>query len=320
MHFPEVCDMNMEDILTAQSVCIEIKKRYRWSGQLKVTTVKDNKITKIFESTERFTNENLQDQTIVVYEVPKSRSGRYMAVNLFDLETETFFGFPFLMEKPTESISYVELHNKLQLFGFLAQKSERVLGTKLDNWWNGREAQLDVDNEELEEVSSEPEDVSFEPNEVSFDVHKLVLIARSEVFRAMLTSPTSKESINNQLTITDIQPNIVEKMLQFIYGDNCTDIDFYAIELFMAADKYFLDGLKTLSVDAICRKRLPKLRQALILAAFGEFYNEDDLVESAIDQILPRLTAIVQTEDWKNFSKIHPALAIKILTKAVPKQ
>ncbi len=98
MHFPEVCDMNMEDILTAQSVCIEIKKRYRWSGQLKVTTVKDNKITKIFESTERFTNENLQDQTIVVYEVPQSRSGRYMAVNLFDLETETFFGFPFLME------------------------------------------------------------------------------------------------------------------------------------------------------------------------------------------------------------------------------
>ncbi len=276
----------------------------------KVVSVQDNQITKIFEPTERFTEENLRDRTFVLYKLPQKWEN-VLTVNLFDIGTQSCFGFPFLVGIPAGNISYAQLYEILIISGVVAKKSERVSGEQIDNWWNRCQSRSDVEHEELEGVSSEPE-------EVSFDVHKSVLIARSEVFQAMLTSPTSKESISNRLIITDIKPNIVDKMLQFIYTDNCIDIDLNAVELFIAADKYFLNGLKIRTANVIRQQRLPKFRQALRLAAFGELYNNPDMVENAIKQVLPSLWLIIKTEEWKDFSKIYPALAIKILTKAMP--
>ena len=302
--FPEVLTQGLTAIAKVENFCKGIEKQKSFLPlALKVTTVKDNRITKIFQSTERFTKEDLQDQIIVVYNEFGCRDDdHFLAVNLFDVGTQSFFGFPLLMKKPTESIGNAELRLKLKerLSRFFADKSELVLGKKLDDWWNKR---WTPSNDDTAKAKS-----------VSFDVHKSVLIARSEVFQAMLTNPTSKESISNQLVITDIKPKIVEKLLEFIYKDSCTDIYLDSLELFVAADKYFLAGLKRLAFQSICRQCLPKLRHDLRLAAFGEFYNEDSLVKHAMREIHPNLSAIIETEEWKEFCRILPPLAIKILT------
>jgi hypothetical protein len=54
--------------------------------------------------------------------------------------------------------------------------------------------------------------------EVSFAVHKTVLIARSEVFAAMLTaSSDNSEKATNRMVIKDIKPKVVKELLRFLY-------------------------------------------------------------------------------------------------------
>jgi hypothetical protein len=286
--------------------CQKVQEENKVSKFLRVATVKQNKITKVFEPSEKFSEENLRGQTIVLYDVSHAQNvTRFIPVNLFDYGSKSFFGFPFLFEKPTQNTSYSSLQKKLseQLSNHLTKKSARLTGSQLESWW-------------IRECN--PADNKTDETDTTFDAHKLILIARSDVFQAMLCSPTTKESITNQLLISDIKPTIVKKMLEFMYTNNCDNIELSAVELFMIADKYFLPVLKSRASDAIRRQHLPKLRHSLYLAAVGDLYNEKNLVDRAIEQILPSLSVIIKTAEWKNFSRIHSAMAIKILSRAVP--
>lgn len=76
-----------------------------------------------------------------------------------------------------------------------------------------------------------------------FKVHKIVLSAHSPVFNQMFLS-NMKEAADNKVEINDIEPCTFEKLLSFIYcGKIPEDINIYAMELFVAADKVFFIGL-----------------------------------------------------------------------------
>ncbi|XP_065207951.1 protein roadkill-like [Planococcus citri] len=57
-----------------------------------------------------------------------------------------------------------------------------------------------------------------------FPAHKVILAARSSVFSAMFTHDT-KENQSNRVDITDIDENIVEEMLYYMYTGNIHDLD-----------------------------------------------------------------------------------------------
>ncbi|CAO1433815.1 unnamed protein product [Diamesa hyperborea] len=77
-----------------------------------------------------------------------------------------------------------------------------------------------------------------------FKVHKLVLSVRSPVFNTMFKS-NWKEAVHNKVEINDIESNTFEKLLIFIYcGKIPEDLDSYAMDLFVAADKYEVTELK----------------------------------------------------------------------------
>ena len=280
--------------------------------KMKVVSVKSNQCTGIFNlPTKELSEEMFLDSTIVVcHTLDKTSWDRqYLAVNLFDLGTQSFFGVPFLLEKPTESTGYDELRKKLEraLSVFLTEKSDRSFGKKLDRWWNTRSNPdvVDVDAGRL--------------NGVSFDVHKLVLIARSEIFEAMLTSAETRESTTNELVIPDIQPRIVKELLQYIYINKC-NVEANALELFVSADKYFVNGLRLSAFNWIYRRNLPKLRHAIRLAEFGSFYNSEEIVEHAINQILISYPAIIKMPEWETFITKEPMLALRIFKKLEPRQ
>ena len=70
-----------------------------------------------------------------------------------------------------------------------------------------------------------------------FKVHKAVLSVRSPVFKIMFLS-NMKEALDNKAEITDTEPSTFEKLLDFIYrGKIPEDLDNYAMDLFVAADK-----------------------------------------------------------------------------------
>jgi hypothetical protein len=106
---------------------------------MQVATVWRNRITKIFKSTEKFSVENLFNQTLVVYQTFKIEPGnelQFVPVNLFDTETGLFFGIPFLIEKP-DGMAYSELEEKLEktLLRFSRQHCYQTTSFQLNKWW-----------------------------------------------------------------------------------------------------------------------------------------------------------------------------------------
>ncbi|XP_078158209.1 BTB/POZ and MATH domain-containing protein 2-like [Carex rostrata] len=105
--------------------------------------------------------------------------------------------------------------------------------------------------------SSETADVTFLVENRSFMCHKIVLAARSPVFKAELFGNMA-EATQKQIQIEDMAPEVFEAMLHFIYTDSFPSCDSkessqkMAEHLFVAADKYAIEGLKELCENKLC--------------------------------------------------------------------
>lgn len=86
-----------------------------------------------------------------------------------------------------------------------------------------------------------------------FSVHKFVLIAHSEVFRAMFSHKDMIENIESRMVLTDTTPTAVHQMLTYMYSGSLPNgfEDEDASALIQISEKYALDPLKIL-----CQYRL----------------------------------------------------------------
>ncbi|XP_055952720.1 speckle-type POZ protein B-like [Argiope bruennichi] len=76
-----------------------------------------------------------------------------------------------------------------------------------------------------------------------FGAHKVILSARSSVFRSMFTTDM-KEKETNIVEIEDLDGNTVRRMLLFMYSDKLEDLDWEsAKDLYFAANKYNIASL-----------------------------------------------------------------------------
>ncbi|KAJ3704866.1 hypothetical protein LUZ61_008571 [Rhynchospora tenuis] len=116
-------------------------------------------------------------------------------------------------------------------------------------------------NENFAELleSKEMADITFEIDGELFAAHKLVLSARSPVFKAEFSGRMA-ESKMKTIKIKDIKPVTFKAMLHFIYTDSLPDMSDKDIpivtqvqHLYKAADIYLLDGLKAVCEDMIIR-------------------------------------------------------------------
>ncbi|CAO2035133.1 unnamed protein product [Urochloa humidicola] len=107
-------------------------------------------------------------------------------------------------------------------------------------------------------LSKEGADVELRVGGETFATHRLILGARSSVFKAELFAPV-KEGIatNNVIQIDDLEAPVVRAMLTFIYTDVWPDMDrqdeFAMTQgLLVAADRYNIQRLKLLCEDRLC--------------------------------------------------------------------
>ncbi|KAJ4801155.1 BTB/POZ/MATH-domain protein [Rhynchospora pubera] len=107
--------------------------------------------------------------------------------------------------------------------------------------------------------NNEMADITFEVDGETFAAHKLVLSARSPVFKAELFGGMA-ESKMESIQIKDIKPAIFKAMLHFIYSDSLPDMSDDDIPivtqvqlLLKAADRYALDGLKMICEEVLRR-------------------------------------------------------------------
>ncbi|KAF8101180.1 hypothetical protein N665_0209s0038 [Sinapis alba] len=106
-------------------------------------------------------------------------------------------------------------------------------------------------------------DVTFHVDGDTFLAHRVVLAARSPVFRAQLFGPLRNQN-TKRINIEDIEAPIFKMFLYFIYWDELPDMQellgtdlkwastLVAQHLLAAADRYALERLRTISESKLC--------------------------------------------------------------------
>ena len=117
----------------------------------------------------------------------------------------------------------------------------------------------------------------------SFQVHKAVLGARSEVFRAMFLSGM-KEGVEGEAVITDVDEETLEEVLHYLYTGKLSGKDYGIHSLCSAADKYQLDTL----IDLICEEiKNAKMKAGELAEVFisAEMFRKEELFEVAMEKL-----------------------------------
>ncbi|TVU05013.1 hypothetical protein EJB05_48160, partial [Eragrostis curvula] len=160
-----------------------------------------------------------------------------------------------------------------------------------------------------------PTDVTFSVTGEAFPAHRLVLAARSPVFRAELFGPMSSSSIEVQ----DMEPEIFGFMRRFIYTDALPGDDELGSSpadamqhLFAAADRYALDRLKLMCAQKIWENvTVDNVASALALA---DTYNCPELKSRCMDYFAvdANLKKVIFTDGFTWLVQKFPSLAAEL--------
>lgn len=186
--------------------------------------------------------------------------------------------------------------------------------------------------EDLEDTFKDEKfsDVTLRAGGKDFKVHKVILAAKSRVFRAMFLAEM-EECEQNCFELENVEPEVLEEMLRFMYTGRLSSKYKLTVEeeeeteadeghskpttsaLFQAADKYLLDDLKE-----ICENILGDnitVESAAEILSLADKHGASRLFEKAMNILLVNASEIVETDAWKGLVKDRPELVAKIFIK-----
>ena len=156
-------------------------------------------------------------------------------------------------------------------------------------------------------------DVAFNVRGKQFKAHKTILIARCQVFAAMFDHP-SKEKMTGIVDVTDIEPDVFEELLHYIYTGKVPSkqMEEVAVELLAAADKYQLEKLKKACGNYLSYGMSPEncIKLLLLVDKNNPSYY---LKKKAVEYIRQNRGQVVKTESWKNLAKEKPSFVVSIM-------
>ncbi|KAI9078330.1 hypothetical protein K1719_039706 [Acacia pycnantha] len=167
-------------------------------------------------------------------------------------------------------------------------------------------------------------DIVFKVGNESFKAHKLILAARSPVFRAQffgLVGDTSRDEV----VLEDIEPFIFKAMLLYIYTDKLPDIHevmgsipvcsqtVMLQHLLVAADLYNLDRLKTLCESILCQEI--NTNTVATSLALAEQHHCPQLKASCLKFVAhpANLRVVIQSEAFIHLKESCPSVLSELL-------
>ncbi|KAH9363686.1 hypothetical protein HPB48_022222 [Haemaphysalis longicornis] len=150
-----------------------------------------------------------------------------------------------------------------------------------------------------------------------FHAHKSVLAARCPVFEAMFEHDM-EEKTKNRVDIIDVAQDVFQEFLSFIYTDRAPNLEKFAENLLVVADKYALQRLKEMCEERLCFDL--SIDTAAERLAFADMHNADQLKTRAIDFITGHILPVMETEGWKRVSQKQPHLIVEVFQNMVRKQ
>merc|ERR1719186_852329 len=160
--------------------------------------------------------------------------------------------------------------------------------------------------------SGEMSDFRIICGQETFQCHKNILFAQSNVLRTMFNNQM-RETREDSMTITDLEPSIVKQLIKFIYTGSIDEEEAKgnAIKLLEVSDRYELKGLTKLCENEV----IPTIdnNNVLEMITKADLYHADKLREVAMKWIVANRLEIVKQEGWKEVLKKFPELIIDMV-------
>ncbi|GBN58366.1 Speckle-type POZ protein [Araneus ventricosus] len=154
-------------------------------------------------------------------------------------------------------------------------------------------------------------DVEVKMETKSFQAHKIVLCARSPVFKAMFTNDMKEKNIDC-IRVDDLEDDIMQQLLFFLYSDNIENLQWEsATQLYYAADKYQIGKLKEVCSSFLVESLTTTNAGELLLLA--DTHNDNNLKKSVEGFILEHEEEIFVSKEWDMVVKKNPLLVIKTM-------
>lgn len=170
--------------------------------------------------------------------------------------------------------------------------------------------QLNIDLKKLL-LNEQSTDVTIKVGEKSFRAIKGILAARSPIFDAMFDHEQFKEHKNNEVVIVDIDKDVFEEFLHFIYTDETKNIENMSMELLEVAEKYQVERLKHVC-EAFIVKEI-NIGNAAKILIYADKYNATQLKQVCLEFIKNNLQKVVKTEGFKKNRKLHGHVFSEVL-------
>ncbi|KAK8543399.1 hypothetical protein V6N13_136089 [Hibiscus sabdariffa] len=172
---------------------------------------------------------------------------------------------------------------------------------------------------------------NMEGSDITFDVagekihsHKLVLAARSPVFRSEFFDGADVEK--KEIVITSLEPRVFKALLHFIYRDTLSEdvesvgsssasessvSETLIVKLLAAADRYRLERLKLMCESRLC-KNISVNSVAKILALADE-YHATELKAVCLRFAAENLAAVMRSDGFEYLKENCPSLQSELL-------
>ncbi|XP_065209091.1 speckle-type POZ protein-like [Planococcus citri] len=137
-------------------------------------------------------------------------------------------------------------------------------------------------------------DLKISVKQKNYLVHKAILAIRSSVFNAMLGNDM-QESNKNHIVINDIEEEIFEEMLHYIYTGTTKNLDELAFELLPVADKYHLKELRIMCENVLLKKL--STDNAVKILILADMHHAEELKKDTLEFIKEHYA---DCEDLKN--------------------
>ncbi|XP_065219113.1 speckle-type POZ protein B-like [Planococcus citri] len=134
----------------------------------------------------------------------------------------------------------------------------------------------------------------------NYSAHKSVLAARSEVFATMFKNieQGDKKHKKIRIDVTDIDAEVMDELLRYIYTGKCQISDKLAERLYAAADAYKLNELKTISLKSMIETL--SVNSAANVLVFADKHHMNDLKSKVFDFIVENSVQVLNTSEWKS--------------------
>jgi speckle-type POZ protein len=138
-------------------------------------------------------------------------------------------------------------------------------------------------------------DVTLNIKGKELQAHKAILTTMSPVFEIMFNEGYT-EHRDNYIKIEDVDSDVFEEFLRFLYSGQVEHLDEVCFDLFAAADKYEVQPLKEICIQHI--GKITSVDNAVDILALADCYGDENLKLQTQKFIENNMADVVKTDAW----------------------